>query len=357
MGGLRPQCQQATFATGLIYNTFSYFVIEDQLVIVGSLFFLLLGLLFLFIVKLQDLLSVSSPDTKDGIWSENETKSKADISSSLASLARTLSSEIETLRKETTQKFKAFESDSTRALEGNISALAEEFVHKKIKEEIGEDIVSVIGKQVANKSLDYARRASVKEIIIERFDGSKNYIEEHAESAKYNARMFRRWGIMLAIGGIVLATLNLFVFYFELFTDLNPSKGGSEDGVDYTAMLKHLPFTLPFILLSEALALIMFRYQSKALEMMRYFSNEVTTLNLRRIGALTIIEFGDKKAITELATGLLISERNIILRKDEKTVELAQNRDEDAMIESIVKKVESVWKREEKSSKFSIDDN
>ena len=103
-------------------------------------------------------------------------------------------------------------------------------------------------------------------------------------------------------------------------------------------MLRHLPFTFPFIILAEVLALIMFRYQSKALEMMRYFSNEVTTLSLRQAGALLIAEHGDKKALSDLANDLLKSERNIILRKDEKTIELAQNRDEDALAQKLAEK-------------------
>jgi hypothetical protein len=107
-------------------------------------------------------------------------------------------------------------------------------------------------------------------------------------------------------------------------------------------MEPHLPFTLPFILLAEVLALIMFRYQSKSLEMMRYFTNEVSTLSLRHAGAIATIEYGTQKAISDLAASLLKAERNIILRKDERTVELAQNRDEDALLKSLIDKLDAV---------------
>lgn len=147
----------------------------------------------------------------------------------------------------------------------------------------------------------------------------------------------------LAWGGISLAIFNLLIFYVEIARGIAPSGSGA---TDYMALLRHLPFTLPFILLAELLALIMFRYQSKGLEMMRYFSNEVTTLTLRQAGALATIEYGSNKAVADLAAELLKAERNIILRKDEKTVELAQNRDDDATLKALLAEIKGMTKQE-----------
>lgn len=276
----------------------------------------------------------------------------------MGSMERSLSSEIQTLRNQTDRRFKELEQRSAQVDDETIQSVAEVAVREKLDQEIGEDIVSALGKKVSEQASDYARRSVVRDAIIELFDTSQSRINGHANSMERSAARFRSFGIWLAFFGVVLAAINLLVFYIEITVtvfDRDPQAPISSEGNvasvdasnnDLAKMFRHLPFTLPFILLTEILALVMFRYQSKALEMMRYFSNEVTTLSLRRAGALAIVEHGPQKAIAELAGELLRAERNIIMRKDEKTLEFAQKSNEDAVLESLLSKIERLVKRE-----------
>ena len=278
---------------------------------------------------------------------------RIDDSSSIASMERSLSSEIETLRNQMNRRFEEVDNNSFLINESEIQIIAEDAVREKIEQEIGEDLVSVIGEKVSQQASDFSKRSLVRKFIIELFDTSQSRINSHARTMENTAVLFRFFGIALAISGVVVAVAN--VIYFFLHPSLNPLiQPTIALGANSIANnLSNLPYTIPFILLSEILALIMFRYQSKSLEMMRYFSNEVTTLCLRRAGALTIVELGTHKAIVDLAGELLRAERNIIMRKDEKTLEVLQNRDEDALVKSLLSKIENQIKRDSKDASSS----
>jgi vacuolar-type H+-ATPase subunit H len=292
---------------------------------------LLLLTTFVILVKL-DILPIDK-----GI---NETKNSNSEESNIASMERSLSSEIQTLREEMNSRLEKASAASQKIDANLVQEIAESAVQERLDEELGENIVEAIGKKVASQTHDFAKKSSTIDTINRLFDVSQTRVNEHAHLAKTSSTTFRRVGFLLAWVGVLIAIGNAALFYYELYSG---STDSTIDKQDFVSLLRHLPFTLPLILLSEALALIMFRYSSKSLEMMRYFSNEVTTLNLRRAGALTIVEHGSQKAITETAQELLTSERNIIMRKDEKTIETIQNRDESALVDSLTSKIEAVW--------------
>ena len=258
-------------------------------------------------------------------------------------MERSLSSEMETLRKNFVKRISAVEANKSSGATGDVVDIARKAVREKIDEELGDNIIDVIGKKISDKTADFARRNTIKELIVTLFDLSQTRIQAHSATAEVAARNFRFMGYILAVAGISIAGVNLlFVLDESISIHSASAEGGGRP--DYWAMWRHVPFTLPVILLTETLALIMFRYQSKSLELMRYFSNEATTLSLRRAGALTVVEFGSQKAIMELASDLLKAERNIILRKDEKTVETAMNGGNESNMKSVLDKLQELKK-------------
>lgn len=273
-----------------------------------------------------------------------------DNSSELASMERQLSAQIQTVRRELEEQISAGETTLPFSDGQNFREVAEGIVQEKLDKQLSGQIVETLGERVAQQAADHAKRKEVRQFLNDLFNNSRTRIGDQAKSAEDAARLFRRVGLFLAFAGIILAGVNLIIFYADVSSQGGisgsessaPSGAGSSTDADapesngvtdaILRSLRTLPFTFPFIILAEVLALIMFRYQSKSLEMMRYFANEVTTLSLRQAGALLIAEHGTRKQVEDLSIELLKSERNIIMRKDEKTIELAQNRDEDAML-------------------------
>jgi hypothetical protein len=94
-----------------------------------------------------------------------------------------------------------------------------------------------------------------------------------------------------------------------------------------------------FVLLCECLALMMFRYQSKSLEYMRYFSNEGTNLDARRIAFMSAIHYQDEAVMKTLIEKLESTERNFLIDKNQRTLELANNESEDRIVEKLFAKV------------------
>lgn len=289
------------------FNVQEYFSIENYILISAAF----LGAVY-FLVKLFE-------------------TAKKGTNAEFASAERALSGDMDSLRRDLEKQIKKVENASVNMATGNISSIAEGIVQEKLSEEFGNDLVKALGDKVAKQTAGYARRASIRQAVDDHFNTSIIRINGQAENSESSARLFRMIGLLLAIGGIVIAAANLSIYFIDLLTPANRS-----ETIDLAQMLKHLSFTMPFILLAEVLALIMFRYHSKSLEMMRYFSNEVTTLRLRQAGAALTIEHGTKPSVTDLANNLLKSERNIIMRKDEKTIEMTQNQGEDANQKNIL---------------------
>ena len=289
-------------------------------------------------------------------------------SSELASMERQLLAQIQTVRRELEEQISAREATLSFSDGEDFKEIAEGIVQEKIDKQLSGQIVETLGERVAQQAADHAKRKEVRQFLNDLFNSSRTRIGDQAKSAEDAARLFRWVGLFLAFAGIILAGVNLIIFYTDVLLQSGISGAESSAASDagssgdanaleskvvtdaILGSLRTLPFTFPFIILAEVLALIMFRYQSKSLEMMRYFANEVTTLSLRQAGALLIAEHGTKKQVEDLSIELLKSERNIIMRKDEKTIELAHNRDEDAMLNSRVSKLEDIFRREGSSS-------
>ena len=266
-----------------------------------------------------------------------------DNSTSSASMERSLSSKLQTVREElenTKSRINSLERASTKVTDETVGPIVDRLVNDRMNSELDGEAAEKIGKMLnekAQKRVDYAR---VRKLIEDIFNNSETRVSDHSRSAEKSAILFKWIGIILAISGLGAAAF-AFVEHYGTFGSMAPASppqaaDGSSNGIFET--FGHLPFIMPLTVLAEVLALIMFRYHSKSLEMMRYFSNEVSTLSLRKAAALTILERGSQKTIVELANEMLRAERNIIMRKDERTLEMNQNRDEDALLRKLTDK-------------------
>ncbi|OFX10182.1 MAG: hypothetical protein A2516_02490 [Alphaproteobacteria bacterium RIFOXYD12_FULL_60_8] len=139
-------------------------------------------------------------------------------SSTLASMERKLASETETIRETLEKRIRALESQLDKNGSEDISSVTERVVTAKVSELIGSDIVGVIGKGLAAQATDYAKRVNLLKTVTDLFNTSHTRIKDHAVSAEKTAQVYRRMGMLLAWAGIILAGINLLVFYNEILS-------------------------------------------------------------------------------------------------------------------------------------------
>ena len=257
---------------------------------------------------------------------------KYDIGGSAAALERDFGSQLDTLRREFEETAKREVQKASERISTTLDDRISKRVEDKVDNTIGDDVVTLVGKRVAKSAEEYAWRLQMREDLTDRFNTSRNRIDELATKAERAAYVFRWIGIVLALTGLALAGWKFVSFL------LAGSVGISAEQWKI-ALVSHATTTLPVVLLAEALALIMFRYQSRSLEQMRYFANEVTTLSLRFAAALIIAQQGTKKDIVEFAKEMARQERNFILKKGEATLETVQNAGEDALVQKVLDKM------------------
>lgn len=267
-------------------------------------------------------------------YRKNPYKDSYEINASSAEAERDFGSQLQSLRREFEDTAQRAAQTAANRLSSDLDSRITRQVEVKVDNIIGDDVVKLVGAQLAKGADEYTWRETMREDLIDRFNTTRNRVDELAVKAQKSANIFRILGIILALLGLGLIGWKFVMF---LAADFKVS------GNDWTQFLiTHETMTFPVVLLAEALALIMFRYHSRSLEQMRYFSNEVTTLSIRNAAALITVQQGTKKDIMEFAREMSREERNFILKKGEATLETTQNASEDALVQKILDRLKPV---------------
>ncbi|MCG6205882.1 hypothetical protein LPW26_14620 [Rhodopseudomonas sp. HC1] len=222
-----------------------------------------------------------------------------------------------------------------------LSATSEKLIKTQLADRIdavvGDDLISVLGEKIAKQTDEVAQLNSFKQDAFDRFVQMRNRALQYAEAARIQASYFRWIGIALSLVGLTVLGMMLYLNLRQFLSD--PAL--MERHVDWSmSLLRHGP-SYTFVVLCEFLALIMFRYQSKGLEYMRYFSNEGTNIDARQIAFMSALRYMDKAKLARIIERLEATERNFLIGKDQRTLELANNENEDRLFER-VKKLMSV---------------
>jgi hypothetical protein len=240
---------------------------------------------------------------------------------------RRFSSSVEEMRRSFEQKAKKLVDDQVSKIADSIEDTLESQVHQRVDDQFSNAVINSLGEKFAERTSEHATREVLVKEISGSFQRSLDRIGALGDSARSSASIFK-------FIGLILATLGVFVSAAEVVRFFQTSRGAGQTG-DWTELVLHIPHILPFILLSEVLAFVMFRYHSRSLEQMRYYANEVSTLDIRRAACIVIIKTASLEDLRGFADGILKTERNTILKKDERTIELGQNQGEDAYSQSM----------------------
>jgi hypothetical protein len=205
----------------------------------------------------------------------------------------------------------------------------------RIDATVGANLVSVLGAQLAKQTSAEHKLSDFKQAALDDFIQMRARAIQYADSARRQSSFFRWTAISLSLGGLGVLGLILYENYQQFLTHPELMQTHAE----WTMIILRNGPAYTFVALCEFLALIMFRYQSKSLEYMRYFSNEGTNLDARRIAFMSAIFYADKAAMKKLIEKLESTERNFLIDKNQRTLELANNESEDRVVEKLFARV------------------
>jgi hypothetical protein len=142
-------------------------------------------------------------------------------------------------------------------------------------------------------------------------------------------KLSRRANVNLTIGSLVtivaLMTLGLVVFqntqHFESWMD----------------MLYHYIPRLSLIIFVEVFAYFFLKLYKANLNDMKYYQNELTTVEMKLASITTAIHFGKDTDISSISSELSRTERNFILKKGETTVDIEKAKLDKGDLKDILK--------------------
>lgn len=304
--------------SALVFSLFRDFVDPSALTKVATYIFTVTVIVWFGLV----VWSVRAPVRKKTDYNDAKTIS---VSESISAVERQVATKSAVMVREFQARIeKEMNSAVTRVMEQS-----NEIIRNKLSERvdgtIGKDLVSILGTKLASQTDEQNRKAILNQKASDRFELMQSRSLQYAEAANEQADRFRLIGVRLAIGGLIALGLVLGATQIQFL--YKPDM--IEKHIEWSTFMVRNGPTYGFVVLCEALALIMFRYQSKSLEFMRYFSNEATNLDARHIAYLSGLQMLDKKEFAALVLKLEMTERNKELKKGERTVEIANNESED----------------------------
>jgi hypothetical protein len=276
----------------------------------------------------SSILKLDEEVSSKSVTSKTADETAAASERSIATSAETLTRDFQTrVQKEIDSAVTALASTSEQVIKSQLA--------DHIEATVGSNLVAVLGAQLAKQTSAEYKLNDFRQLALDSFVQMRSRAIQYADAAQRQSLYFRVLAIILSIIGLSTLGFLLIENYQQFFKDPELIKSRAE----WTMIIMRNGPGYTFVLLCEFLSLLMFRYQSKSLEYMRYFSNEGTNLDARRIAFMSAIHYQDEDAMKKLIEKLESTERNFLIDKNQRTLELANNESEDRVIEKLFAKV------------------
>jgi hypothetical protein len=176
--------------------------------------------------------------------------------------------------------------------------------------------------------------------IIEYTYQFRNRLKSHIENISRNGNLNLLIGLLITAVAICL----LLYIVFEK----------KEANNNYFSLLSHY---IPRVLITffvEIFAFFFLKLYKTNVDEVRYFQNELTNIDSKIIGLKTAIWSGEKDALNIVIQGFKDTERNFILKKDEKTIELEKikidSRNSENLTSNLLKTIEGIVGKKNENS-------
>ncbi len=256
-------------------------------------------------------------------------------SESDADAERQFASNVESTIRKSEDKIKLIIDNKLLEIRNNSDEIVRSEIAKKIEKDFSNNIAITIGDHLQKATSAYEKRENLKLDVNAIFSDIVRRPLSYADAAKRQSETYKWIAIILAILGLAIAMFGLWMHY-EIF-QIN-GKIWPDPPSLWAALWRHAPL-FSVVILTEFLALILFRYATKSQETMKYFANETVNFQAKQAALQIIIKIGTEKQIVDAANALGLVERNTILKDGERTIEKDNMDDESSFVDKAVSKL------------------
>ena len=189
-----------------------------------------------------------------------------------------------------------------------------------------------IEKAAADQYLDDIRSSVKNQEDIKLVLSSGERLEETIRRLRDELYALRRRGNINLFFGIVVALIGMTLLgYFVL-----ASSGDEEEHVDFIE--RFLP-QVSLVLVVEVFAYFFLRLYSLSLSEVKYFQNEISNVEAKKVALDGAIRIGDEELMRRVIAELAQTERNYILKKGESTVGRGRqslNEEQNSLLEKLL---------------------
>lgn len=203
-----------------------------------------------------------------------------------------------------------------------------ETLKQSFAENINSDFFKVLNENISIE-LTKEKRGRL-ELLLRDFNSIKVRLNSEID------KLSRKANVNLVIGSLttIVALLALGVIVFQ----------NTGSFVSLTDMLYHYIPRLSLIIFVEVFAYFFLRLYKLNLSDMKYFQNELTTVELKLASLTTAINFGKDVDISAITIELSKTERNFIVKKGETTVESVKSKFDKTDLNEILKSITEIAK-------------
>lgn len=247
---------------------------------------------------------------------KSESSRAAEIESRMKAEVETLRREISTINSDLKQKI------PEQQITTELQRLAESYFHNATFQKIEEEI--------ENKHGTVINIAAKTRAIREGFSGSIISLSDQLSKQRTNANINLLLGLIFSTIGILV--MGYFVYLYLL------SESSQTRGLSQFIVFSFLPkFT--FVVLVETVAFFFLNLYREDRNMIRYFRNEITNLESKYLALETSARFEDKQSLAKVLLILANTERNFLMKKNEKLIIEALREEDDRLFDKVVDKV------------------
>lgn len=215
-------------------------------------------------------------------------------------------------------------------------------IRDTIQERISQDVVELAKSEIAKKYApsiykDDAAR-SLRLLFSEFVSGILRQLEKQQRNANFNVYI-----------GMLFAGFGLAVMGFILYESF--MRGGATGIKTWDQFVFEFVPKLTFVVLFESIAFFFLQAYREDRGMVRYLRNECTNVESKIMGLLSAVYFGKGENLDAVVASLMATERNFTVKKGERVILEALQKDYPVLFETIVERIVPNFSKEKPTQK------
>jgi hypothetical protein len=222
-----------------------------------------------------------------------------------------------------------FQIEELRSSQSRLSENEHDDLVRRLKEKVENDASNSVLTDLKKRITEEEKERLRFEFVENQYSDTISRLKEELFSLSKRGNLNLSIGIMITIVGLGL--LGMFVMSFG-----SPKADVSEFFIEFFPRIS-------LVLLIEIFAFFFLSLYKSSLSEIKYFQNEVTSMESKYLALKVAMESGDAKNVTHVIEQLAKSERNFILEKGQTTVDLERVKSDQQATNDILGKVANIF--------------